>query len=1037
MSFAADPDASWLEVDSHYLLPEQELLQPILNTLGRDYYDIVAVRSLAVELIERARRDDQALGVVQSLLQKYDLGSEEGVALMCLGEALLRIPDSKTLDRFIAESLLKGNWRQSLSQQDSFFMHAGAYALFLGGRILDRKAASEWGQILGNWLKSASAGVIRGAVKEVMQLMGRQFILSENIESAVKYLDASNNTPKQRYSFDMLGESALCLEDAERYLERYYQAIRSMSSFAKSEHWWDNPGLSVKLSALEPRFETLQTARVEKRLTEKLSALLQLAAQSHISVSIDAEECDRLYLTQRVFRNLYFSSELKHYPALGVVVQAYQKRAPKLLEWLQDLWLKAGKSIPLRLVKGAYWDSEIKMAQKNGLSGYPVWTRKAHTDICYLHCLNQIFKSPAFVPQIATHNAMTAAAAIALARSEKPRYWELQRLHGMGESLYQAVAEEHPQVPIRIYAPIGGHKELLPYLVRRMLENGANTSFVNRFKNKRLPIGFLTQDPCRLACEDELRPHNKIPLPADIFLPQRKNATSLNLASLCDAALLNQQLTPLENKQWKLDSDGVSDSKECVSFYSGRSLGQVYRHSADDLSRVLDLAYQTKQTWRDTSLEQRLACITSFSQLLKQHRYEVVYLIVREAGRCVGDALSEVQEALDFCDYYSQQARSIFAQPDQLGAIAGEENQWTMHGRGIFVCISPWNFPLAIFSGQIIAALLAGNVVIAKSSSATPLLSARVSQLMHQAGIPETVLQHVNASAGDVENILLSSARIAGVVFTGSVDAAQKINQRLCQRQSAIAKFIAETGGINAMLADSSALPEQLVKDVITSAFNSAGQRCSALRVLFLQSDIADNVIRLLKGAMDELCLGDPILLETDIGPLIDQAAVENASRHLQTFSEEQIIYRCALSEEQIAKGVFPASLIELKDVRQIPPEVFAPIVHVYRYNSDHLDAMIQTINDLGYGLTLGIHSRLESTISYIVERADVGNIYVNRDMIGASVGVQPFGGQGLSGTGPKAGGPHYVQAFATEKVVTTNTAAIGGNVSLLLENET
>jgi len=1036
MSFTAEPDASWCDVDRHYLLPEQDLLQPLLDDLGRDYYDIASVRQLAVELIERARRDDQAMGVVQSLLQKYDLGSEEGVALMCLGEALLRIPDSKTLDRFIAESLLKGNWRQAISDQDSFFMHASAYALFLGARILESKGDGDWGQILSNWLKNASSGVIRGAIKEVMQLMGRQFILGETIEVAIKQMKTTRAATGARYSFDMLGESALCQEDAERYLERYYQAVRAMSAFSTSENWWDNPTLSVKLSALEPRFETLQTPRVEKRLLEKLSALLRLASQSNIGVTIDAEECDRLYITQHLFRQLYFLPELKHYAGLGVVVQAYQKRAPALVNWLQSLWREGGKPIPLRLVKGAYWDSEIKSAQKAGLTGYPVWTRKAHTDICFLHCLNQIFKSPAFVPQIATHNAMTAAAAIALARVESPPYWELQRLHGMGESLYQAISEEHRQLAVRIYAPIGGHKELLPYLVRRMLENGANTSFVNRFKNKRLPIGYLTQDPCRLASEDELRPHSKIALPAEIYLPQRQNATTINLHNVIDANALAAKLEKLESSQWLFSHQGDEEDQTCASLFSRRTMGRVYRHNATALQQVLEQARQKRNAWRNTPLPDRISCIARFSRLLQQHQDELVYLIVREGGRCVRDALSELQEALDFCYYYSAQAESLFAHPVQLSAVAGESNRLFMQGRGIFICISPWNFPLAIFCGQVVAALLAGNVVIAKSASATPLLSARVSQLLQQAGLPRGVLQHVNADAELTQSALLAAPDIAGVVFTGSLTSAMQINHCLSQRQGAIGKFIAETGGINAMLADSSALPEQLVKDVMTSAFNSAGQRCSALRLLFLQSDIADTVIRLLKGAIDELCLGDPIKLQTDIGPLINQAAFNKAQRHVESFAAEQIIYRFPVSAEQIEKGLFPPTVIALKDLTQIADEIFAPIVHVYRYNSDQLGAMMDSINQLGYGLTLGIHSRLESTITYISERANVGNIYINRDMIGASVGVQPFGGQGLSGTGPKAGGPHYLQAFATEKVVTTNTAAIGGNISLLLENE-
>jgi len=1035
MKNAVDFDKSWLEVDQDYLLPERELLQPYLNQLGRDYYDINKVRDIAVNLIESARRDDQPLGVVQSLLQKYELGSEEGVTLMCLGEALLRIPDSKTLDRFIAESLVKGNWRDGLSQSDSLFMHASAYALFLSGKILEPKSNEDWNGVLGNWLKNASAGVIRGAVKEVMQLMGRQFILSESIGAALKHLSGAAAS-KQRYSFDMLGESALCQADAEIYLQRYRDALSSLAMHAKADQWWDNPGLSIKLSALEPRFSALQCTRVEQALLDKLVPLIQLAAASNIGVTIDAEECDSLYFGQRIFYQLYLMPEFRHYNGLGVVVQAYQKRAPMLLNFLQRLWQQGKKSIPVRLVKGAYWDSEIKLAQKVGLSGYPVWTRKAHTDVCFLHCLNQLFKSPAFIAQIATHNAMTAAAAIALAQSEIPAYWELQRLHGMGESLYRALAEKYPDVALRTYAPIGGYKELLPYLVRRMLENGANTSFVNRFKNKRLPVRYLTQDPCRLAYEDELQPHARIPIPANIYLPQRNNATTVNLSSLCESQHLSQQLAKFEQHEWVFDGEDLPQSKQCTSLYSQRYLGRVYCHRGEDLQRVLDNAGVAQRDWLKSPLRQRIECISRFAALLQQHQYELIYLIVREAGRCVADALSELQEAQDFCYYYNSQARETLSEAKTLPAVAGERNQLYLPGRGIFVCISPWNFPLAIYCGQIVAALLAGNAVIAKSASATPLLSARVCQLLHQAGIPDTLAQHVNAAASDIETHILSSPQVAGVVFTGSLASARQINQCMARRNGAIAKFIAETGGINAMLADSSALPEQLVKDVITSAFNSAGQRCSALRVLFLQSDIADRVLQLLIGACDELNLGDPLMLDTDIGPMIDQAACDKAEQHLSSFDASQIIYRYALVEEEKGKGLFAPAIVELNELTQIPGEIFAPIIHVYRYRSETLDAMIDYINSLGYGLTLGVHSRLDSTLSLVAERANVGNVYINRDMIGASVGVQPFGGQGLSGTGPKAGGPNYLQAFVTEKVVTTNTAAIGGNISLLLENE-
>lgn len=1027
-------EQAWLDVDRHYLASERDLLRPMLSALGEDYYAIDPVTQLALRLIEHARHEDRPPGAVQSLLDKYDLGTDEGVALMCLGEALLRIPDSSTLDRFIADSLSKGNWRELVTDQDSFFMHASAYAMFIGGKILNQKLNPDWPSILSRWFRQAGAPMIRGAVKEVMQLMGRQYILSEHIEDAVSVLSPSTTQVTPRYSFDMLGEAALSMSDAERYFEQYLAALRALSDYAHSDNIWHNPGLSIKLSALEPRFDPYQVERVEARLLDKLTGLLQLAAQANIGVSIDAEESELLYFTQRLFRKLYFSKQLRDYAGLGMVLQTYQKRAPALLQWLLQLSTQGGKPIAVRLVKGAYWDNEIKHAQKLGLQGYPVYSKKEHTDVSFLYCLNKLFDSPAFYPQIATHNAMSAAAAIVLAQQKRVSEWELQRLHGMGESLYQAIAQDVPEVAIRTYAPIGGYKDLLPYLVRRMLENGANNSFVNRFKNKRLPTRYLTQDPCRLATEGELTSHHRIVLPQDIYQPHRFNATRPNLYSLNERQKWQNALSGFSAKTWQIASAEHSVSRH--SLYRAEALGQVALLDSDQLEQVLQNARQAKHAWQQTDLQQRVQMVSAFAQLVQMNRTELVYLIVREAGRCVLDALSELQEAVDFCHYYSAQAKHLMADALSLDAIVGETNTLYYQGRGIFLCISPWNFPVAIFCGQIIAALLTGNVVIAKSASATPIIAARLAQLFHQAGIPDHVLQQINASATLVEHSLIASADIDGIAFTGSVATARKINQRLAERQGPIAKFVAETGGLNAMLADSSALPEQLVKDVIISACNSAGQRCSALRLLVLQEDIAETIVNLLIGALNELQLGDPLLLTTDMGPLIDKQALTHAEQHVSSFPKQQILYRYPLPEQEAGKGLFAPALIELQSINELPEEVFAPIIHVYRYRSDQLSATLQEINNLGYGLTLGLHSRLDSNITQVTTQAKVGNIYINRDMIGASVGAQPFGGQGLSGTGPKAGGPNYLSAFVIEKVVTTNTSAVGGNVSLLVESD-
>jgi len=855
-----------------------------------------------------------------------------------------------------------------------------------------------------------------------MRIMGRQFVMGRDIGSALDRA-AESEARGYRYSYDMLGEAARTAADAERYFDAYTAAIGAVGKAADGGPI-DGPGISVKLSALHPRYEFAQRDRVANEVLPRIALLARLARDEGIGLCIDAEEADRLEPSLDVIAGLMSDPALAGWDGLGLAVQGYQKRARPLVDWLVEQARAHRRRLMVRLTKGAYWDAEIKRSQELGLAGYPVFTRKASTDVSFLACARAMLAAPdAIYPQFATHNAHTAAAVTELA-GDTP--FEFQRLHGMGEPLYDQVVAT---VPCRVYAPVGSHEDLLAYLVRRLLENGANTSFVNRITDEAQPVAGIVADPVAATAALDDKPHPKIPLPRDIYLPERLNARGVDLS---DPAILGDLATAMaEPRDWQTGGSGeavpVTDPTDLR-----RVVGHVVEATTDDVARALDLASAAAPGWAATPAAERAACLDRVADLLEADMTALMALAVREAGKTLPDAVAEVREAVDFCRYYAARARADFAEAVTLPGPTGELNEIALEGRGVFACISPWNFPLAIFCGQVTAALAAGNAVVAKPAEQTPLIAAHAVRLLHEAGVPADILHLLPGRGETVGAALVGDPRIAGVAFTGSTATAQAINRTLAARDGPIVPLIAETGGQNCMLVDSSALPEQVVRDVLASAFQSAGQRCSALRFLFVQADVADRMLEMLAGAMAELRVGDPALLATDVGPVIDDDALAMLEAHAVDLDDRgRLIHRAGLGPETRHGTFFAPCAYEL-ELGPLGEEVFGPILHVVRYAAEDLDAVLDTIDGAGYGLTLGIHSRIDAAVEAIHSRLRIGNTYVNRNQIGAVVGVQPFGGEGLSGTGPKAGGPRYLHRFATERTLTVDTTAQGGNAALM-----
>lgn len=1032
-------------INDLYHTDETELVKQLLASIDLDADASLRVSRAACDLISSVRARKHEQGVLEAFMQEYDLSSEEGVVLMCLAEALLRIPDNETAEKLIADKLAGANWEAHLGLSSSILVNAGTWGLMLTGKLvnLGLKTQKSIGNTIGRLINRSGEPMVRTAIRQSMKIMGFQFVMGRNIDEAMGRAAKKKNRG-YRYSFDMLGEAALTAADAEVYFEAYKAAINSIGQRNSHNDIFAAASISVKLSALHPRYEFSQRERVVRELTAKLSELARLAKTNRISLTVDAEEADRLMLSLEIFSRVLKDNSLAGWDGLGIVVQAYLKMAGGAIAYLGSLAAESGHRIPVRLVKGAYWDTEIKHAQVEGFAGYPVFTRKANTDVAYIACAQQLLTNrTAFYPQFATHNAHTIAAVAELAGDRLD--FEFQRLHGMGEDLYAQVLEAHKGLACRVYAPVGNHEDLLPYLVRRLLENGANTSFVNRIMDDKLPVEEVAEDPIRKVSATRPVAHPGIPLPVNLYGEERKNSAGVNLANadlLQDLAKDMQAfadktyaVSPLLAGQGKRSSSSQATADSEPAFIS-RSVADIHAASAADVDEAITVAHDFAPEWDAVPAQQRAAALDKAADLLEDALPEFMALCAREAGKTVSDTIAEVREAVDFCRYYAARGRAQFADPLILPGPTGEHNELSLHGRGVFACISPWNFPLAIFMGQVSAALVAGNTVLAKPAEQTPLIAFRAVQILHAAGIPRAALQLLPGDGATVGARLSADPRINGVAFTGSTETAHLINLSLAGRDAPLATLIAETGGQNVMLVDSSALPEQVVSDVIGSAFLSAGQRCSALRVLYLQEDVADNIEHMLAGAMQELVVGNPRLLSTDVGPVIDPQALDTLNAHAKRMEKEgRLIARTPMDTD--LKGYFFAPCAYAIDsIGQLQREVFGPILHVIRFRASDLDKVLQEVNNTGYGLTLGVHSRIDSTQMGIARAARVGNCYINRTMTGAVVGVQPFGGERLSGTGPKAGGPHYLPRFATERTLTINTAAVGGNASLLAMSE-
>ncbi|HKT31781.1 MAG TPA: bifunctional proline dehydrogenase/L-glutamate gamma-semialdehyde dehydrogenase PutA [Gammaproteobacteria bacterium] len=1028
-------------INELYLADETRCVDALLTQAKLDAAAHERIRQRATELVQAVRRNRKPKGGVEEFLRQYDLSSQEGMVLMCLAEALLRIPDADTADKLIRDKIVTGKWEEHLSASPSSFVNASTWGLMLTGKIikLDSSVEKNLAGYMAALVARVGEPVIRTAFRQAMRIMGHQFVMGRTIEEALKRAKSEEHKA-YRQSYDMLGEAALTAKDAQRYFDDYRQAIDAIgATVGKGTSVFAAPSISVKLSALHPRYELAQHGRVMAELAPRLLALAERAKQYGMGLTVDAEESERLDVSLDVIESVYRSPTLAGWEGFGLAVQAYQKRTVRVIDWLIALAKDGERRIPVRLVKGAYWDSEIKRAQERGLDGYPVYTRKPNTDVSYFACARKLLANrDAVYPMFATHNAQTLSSVLELTGGNPD--FEFQRLHGMGDELYaEVVGSDKLNLNCRVYAPVGSHEDLLPYLVRRLLENGANTSFVNRIIDEKVPLESIVTDPVAEVEALAVKPHPRIPLPRDIYGPQRRNSRGLNLPDVAVLDRLAGEMHKAMLREWSAapivggKELGGKEKPSLNPADNRQTAGIIHEADAETIRKAVDIAAAAQPKWDMTGAAERARILRRAAELFEEHTAELMALCVREAGKSIPDSVSEVREAVDYLRYYALRAEEDFGKPQRLPGPTGESNDLWLQGRGVFVCISPWNFPLAIFTGQVSAALAAGNSVLAKPAEQTSLIGAQAVRLLHQAGVPGEVLHFIPGRGSVVGQHAVADSRIAGVAFTGSTETAKIIHQTLANRDGIIPVLIAETGGQNAMLVDSSALPEQVVLDVVASAFNSAGQRCSALRVLFVQEEIAPRVIEVLTGYMDELCLGDPAFLDTDVGPVIDATAKKDLDAHKHWIATQGKVLRELKIPAACAHGTYVAPMaVELLSLDILKHEVFGPVLHVIRFKASELDAVIESINRTGFGLTLGVHSRIDSQAQYIQRRIRVGNVYINRNIIGAVVGVQPFGGQGLSGTGPKAGGPHYMLRFATERTVTVNTAAVGGNATLL-----
>ncbi len=1024
------------EFRSFYRADDLETIKHLLQYYNFSEAQEKEISTQSTELVEAIRKIPDRLFGLDSLLAKYNLSTKEGVALVCLSEALLRIPDTKTVDELIHDKIENIEWMEELSQiednnksmKDSVFR----FGLSAAEKILKTSKKVSFLKL--------GVSVIRKTINFAMSKMAEQFIMAHTIEKALE----QENTLRTRgdkylYSYDMLGEGARTYEDAEKYFLSYKNSIIEAGKYKKTYKVSQElmPSISIKLSALHPRYDYSKREILLKELLPKMLELAGLCKLNEVSMVIDAEEANRLEISLDIIIGLLNAKELKDWGGLGLAVQSYQKRASYLIQALINLVKEKQRKISIRLVKGAYWDSEIKKTQELGEKNYPVFRKKYHTDLSYLACAEILLQNVTHIyPMFATHNAHTACAVLAMAKRNKVEIYsfEFQRLYSMGQDLYDLLLAKDLKVRCRVYAPIGEHEILLPYLVRRILENGASSSFLHKVKDKNIEVSAVVENPI-LKCKKEIAETSikqNVPLPVDIFANARKNSKGLDLADP-----INQEyFVKIMKKGYKLTSAPIVKSllkgeRHAVNNPANQDEIVGYSETANFSQAKQALEYIKKQKLDWDTPQNRANKIRKLGDLLEKNQEELIYILVKEAGKVFNDAIAEIREAIDFCYYYASLVDKDFAEDKILKGVTGEENRYFYRAKGIFVCISPWNFPLAIFLGQIVGALAAGNLVIAKPATQTSLIAAKAIDLAYEAGIPKEALVYLPCSGGVISQEILSSKDIEGVVFTGSTSTAANINKTLVARENAsIPTIIAETGGLNSMIVDSSSLLEQAVDDIIISAFHSAGQRCSALRIAFVQEEVADSLIKMLKGAVTALKIGDPKEISTDIGPLIDRVSLGNISTYCsQAAKKFKVIH---YDSEALTEGNFlNPCIFELSDPNDLKEEIFGPVLHIVRYRLAELDKVIDYLNNTGFALTFGIHSRINSRIQYVLDRIRIGNVYVNRSMIGATVGVQPFGGEGLSGTGPKAGGENYLKRLSFERVVSTNTTALGGNIEL------
>lgn len=1020
-----------------YAPDDATLVRTLLDEVELDAAAEARIDAHATRLIEAIRGETGGFGV-EEFLREYSLTTREGLALMVLAEALLRVPDAATADRLIEDKLAEAQFENHERVSDAWLVAASAWAMGLHTKIF-RPGETPTG-ILSNMIKRMGRPTVRTAARQAMRVMGHQFVLGETIDSALSRAAASE-AKGYRHSYDMLGEGARSQADAEKYFASYAAAIERIGQSAGPGKLPARPGISVKLSALHPRYEATNGEAVMRELVPRLIDLARMAKGYDLNFTVDAEEADRLELSLDVFAAVLADPSLAGWDGFGLAIQAYQKRALAVVEWIGQLAESLDRRLMVRLVKGAYWDTEMKRAQERGLADYPLFSRKAATDLSYLACAKRLLAlRPRIYSQFAGHNALTVAQVAELAGVSGPgdQGFEYQKLHGMGDALHRAVVEGE-KVPCRIYAPCGGHRDLLAYLVRRLLENGANSSFVAKVGDASVEVAALLTRPGEILADGAKPRHARIPLPKDLFGGTRANSRGLEFGFSGDRIALETAIAAERGTSFEaapvIDGRGRPGTpRPVVSPVDGASVvGSVSEATVEIAAEAMAAAAAAFPAWERTPVAVRAEALDTAADALEAHRERLMALLAMEAGKTLGDGLAEVREAIDFCRYYAQEARRQFGEDKLMPGPTGEENRLRHRGRGVFVCISPWNFPLAIFMGQIAAALAAGNTVVAKPAEQTPLTGALAVKILHEAGIPVGALQFVPGD-GLIGAALIADARVAGVAFTGSTEVARIINRTLAAKNGPIVPLIAETGGINAMIVDATALPEQVADDVVMSAFRSAGQRCSALRLLFVQEDVADRMIEMITGAAAALTLGDPRRLVTDVGPVIDAEAKSRLDAHVaKARAEGRVVWEGAMPTGAFNGGTWVApTVIRLDRAEDLEAEQFGPVLHVVRWKADALDAVIGSIAASGYGLTLGVHSRIEATIRRVTEKLSVGNVYVNRNMIGAVVGVQPFGGSGLSGTGPKAGGPEYLCRFALEQTISTNTAAAGGNASLL-----